>query len=346
MNQFPIHWQGDNLVMIIGSDTVIANKNTHPRFGELVDAIKNRDWDLAAHVAVNKVEPISFKDGHIEVKDNVAYYAGRLLPEGISKMLHRLLSEGFPHEYFVKFINNLMNNSSHRSVTQLYEFLTMNDMPITEDGCFMAYKAVEDGYMSKHSDRETGERVRYMVGDVPTMPRFLISDDPDMLCHAGLHACSMKYLESWSGKHLMLVKINPADVVCVPYDCNRTKMRVCRMEVVSEVLNDKGESWYTGRNGTGDRQYDVLSRQQKQHDEGYIDDVRSGLNGDCGYTGCGFCDCGYDDDDNDDGDVYCLECGNYDCTCDDHSGSSVYNRDDDEGDYFTRNIGEWDGCDD
>jgi len=59
----------------------------------------------------------------------------------------------------------------------------------------------------------------------------------------------------------------------------------------------------------------VLSRQQKHYDEGYLSDVRSGLN---------------DDDD------YCLDCGNHECTCDDDAGDDMT---------YQEPLG-WDGFDD
>jgi hypothetical protein len=102
-----------------------------------------------------------------------------------------------------------------------------------------------------------------MVGDKPSMPRFQISDDPSVACHRGLHACSFEYLQHWNGHHLMMVKVNPKDVVCIPYDCGHSKMRVCEMEVISEIFDENGNAWYRGRNQSRE-EYDVLDRDEDE----------------------------------------------------------------------------------
>ena len=276
MNQFPIMWQGDNILMVIDGKPHTINKNTSKNYGEVVDAIKIKDWERVADLVIIKEKPpISFDSGYISVRGTTVTYSGRPLPSGIGKMLIRLIDEELPLDYFINFINNLMNNTSNRSIEQLYDFLDKNSMPITEDGCFMAYKSVENDYLSRNKDEVTGEHVRYMVGDEPSMPRSLISDDPSLTCHRGLHACAMEYLAGWGGKHLMLVKINPADVVCVPFDSNRSKMRVCKMQVISEVLRDDGSPWYSD----SINKYDVLSQKSDDdygcdYNEDYVSSVR------------------------------------------------------------------------
>lgn len=254
MNQFPIMWQGDNIVMVVNNQPTVVNKNSHPNYMLIVDAIKNKDWQLAADLVVVEDKMKSYTNGDITIVDGVASYKGEQLPEALGKALSRMVDEELPYDHFVAFIENLYQNPSNRSIDSLYTFLEKWEMPITEDGCFMAYKSVDEEYMSRHADQTTGAKVRYMVGDVVTMPRNKISDDPAHACHQGLHACSFNYLQSWGGKHLMLVKINPQNVVCVPYDCGHQKMRVCEMEVVSEVLRDDGSPW----GGTFSDEYDHL----------------------------------------------------------------------------------------
>lgn len=54
-----------------------------------------------------------------------------------------------------------------------------------------------------------------------------------------VHVGSKSYASSFSnGGKVVICKINPADVVCVPYDSSQQKMRVCKYVVVGE---DGGE---------------------------------------------------------------------------------------------------------
>lgn len=249
MKQPSIIWQGDNLI-IVGDDFVphTINKNTHPNYMEIVKCIQDKRWDDIDDLLDIRRKISEWSNGNITVVNDVCKYRGRPVPVGLGEMLIQLLKAKIDCEYFVKFMDNLMQNSSNRSVEQLYTFLERNHMPITEDGCFLAYKAVDGEYWSYHCDQVTGEKVRYQIGDKPNMPRNLISDDFTLTCHRGLHACSMEYLKFWSAVHLMVVKINPKDVVCVPNDHNFSKMRVCEMEVMSEIFDENGDPWYTTRN--------------------------------------------------------------------------------------------------
>lgn len=263
-----ITWQGDNMI-IVGDDYVphIINKNTHPNFMDIVKCIQEKRWDdIADLINVNK-KIDNWSNGNVSITDGVVYYRGRPVNTALGDMLVNLIKNKIDSQYFVNFMENLMQNPSNRSVEQLYTFLERNHMPITEDGCFMAYKAVDEEYWSYHCDKVTGEKVRYMIGDKPNMPRNMISDDYTMHCHQGLHACSMEYLKSWSAVHLMIVKINPKDVVSVPNDHNFSKMRVCEMEVMGEVFDENGEPWYTKRNFD----HDVLADQYND-DSDYTDE--------------------------------------------------------------------------
>jgi hypothetical protein len=63
-------------------------------------------------------------------------------------------------------------------------------------------------------------------------------------CHTGLHAGTWDYATTFSGDTLLLVKVNPRDVVSVPTDCNWQKIRTCRYTVVDVVTERVGGSFY------------------------------------------------------------------------------------------------------
>lgn len=147
-----------------------------------------------------------------------------------------------------------MDNPSFRAVQELYGFLEVNDLPITEDGCFLAYKMVTQKDDGTLTDNRT-KTFDYSVGaPAATMPRNEVNEDPNQTCSAGLHVCAQEYLSSGYtfGAVTILVKVNPADVVAVPTDYHNAKMRTCRHETVCEVNpNTKGfvftSSVFTGK---------------------------------------------------------------------------------------------------
>jgi hypothetical protein len=134
-------------------------------------------------------------------------------------------------------MENLMQNPSYRSVNELYGFLEANNLSITPDGHFLAYKKVRENYTDVHSGKFDNS-----VGKVCEMERNLVDDNKDNTCSFGLHFCSEGYLKHFGGDRIMIVKINPRDVVSIPTDYNNSKGRTCRYEVVGEVGLDASDA--------------------------------------------------------------------------------------------------------
>jgi hypothetical protein len=65
------------------------------------------------------------------------------------------------------------------------------------------------------------------------MPRGKVDDDFRRGCSFGFHVGTREYATSW-GPRTMLVKVDPADVVSVPSDCECQKLRTSRYTVVCE----------------------------------------------------------------------------------------------------------------
>ena len=66
------------------------------------------------------------------------------------------------------------------------------------------------------------------------MTRNAVCDDANIGCSYGFHAGSLEYAKGYgSGGHLMVVEIDPRDVVSVPLDCDQQKLRTAKYKVVS-----------------------------------------------------------------------------------------------------------------
>jgi len=156
-------------------------------------------------------------------------------------------SDGIPEELnpVILFIENLMKNPSRSSVNELYSFLEVCSLPITSDGCFLAYKKVKANYLDIYSGTFLNE-----VGKTLSMERWEVDDDRNRTCSAGFHVCSFEYLDEYGSSNVdlykvMVVKVNPADVVSVPSDYNNQKMRVCTYSVVDEIpMTARIAGWY------------------------------------------------------------------------------------------------------
>ena len=123
-----------------------------------------------------------------------------------------------------------MANPSRRAVNELYSFLSHKNLPITDSGTFLAYKSVRSDY----TDHHTGE-FSNALGSVLEMPRNAVCDNAGQGCSDGFHAGSLQYASSFGGDGsvLLIVEIDPADVVSIPSDCSCQKLRTCKYKVVS-----------------------------------------------------------------------------------------------------------------
>jgi hypothetical protein len=146
-----------------------------------------------------------------------------------------------PFEPLVKFLENLMQNPSYRARKELYAFLEHEALPITEDGHFLAYKAVRSDFMDIFSGT-----IYNGIGSVVKMQRSNVDDDCNRGCSSGLHAGSIDYVRGYGNdsSRFLIVKINPANVVSVPSEDSR-KLRTCEYVVVSEFKDKLTKACYT-----------------------------------------------------------------------------------------------------
>jgi len=139
--------------------------------------------------------------------------------------------KSLPYEALVKFWENIQQNPSQQSKDHLFLFLKANKMPITPDGCFLAYKRVKYDNEKNLVDCYSGTFCNN-VGAKVVMDRKSVNPDRHDTCSHGLHVAAFQYMAAYSGDVIVEVKVNPKDVVAVPSDYNDQKMRVCEYEVV------------------------------------------------------------------------------------------------------------------
>ena len=185
------------------------------------------------------------KDGFTISPDSVSY-DGETLPDILADKVRGIAAEGLPVKLFANFWENLNNNPSASSVRELFDFLAYKELPITEDGFFIAYKGVASNGLSIHGNTKTkvlqgivdnNGKIQNNVGDTIEVKRWDVDDNRDNGCSFGLHVGSMDYATTW-GEQTLVVKVNPADVVSVPTDCGCQKCRVSKYEVIDSYQNE------------------------------------------------------------------------------------------------------------
>jgi hypothetical protein len=201
-------------------------------YDDLRKAIKEKDWAKVPNLVSPKKVIVEYTNGgNITIQEGgVLCYKNVALNSGLTTRIMKMRKEGFDIQPMVNFLENVMLNPSTDSQTELFEFLDKNDLPITPDGHFLAYKKVRQDYKDCHSGKISNK-----VGDKPSMSRESVDADRRNECSVGLHFCSYSYLKNFGGDRVMILKINPADVVSIPNDYDRAKGRCWQYEVIGEV---------------------------------------------------------------------------------------------------------------
>lgn len=206
---------------------------SHPLFNELERAVLDGDTEFIKqnYRVEHKIQSLGF-----EVKNDHVYFDGEELHNVICDRIIELFKAGKSVDNLLKFLENLMKNPSKRSVDQLYTFMRHSNLPITDDGCLLAYKTLRADYTDKHTGRFDNS-----PGKVHEVTRNKVDDDFDKNCSYGFHVGGLGYSgpggDFWSeGDKVVIVKVNPEHVVAVPKDYSCQKMRVCKYEVVCDYV--------------------------------------------------------------------------------------------------------------
>lgn len=268
----------DSLTFFDDQYRTFQARRGHPNFDKIVEALVDGDIDEAKAL----LQPITVvaeplmqaasdiasnsrvKVGEITINDWGVTIDGEHVGGYVIDQLLRFRREGLDYEPLLNFVRNLFANPSMTARNEAYQWLEAANMPITPDGHFIAYKRVRNDYKDAYSGRYDNS-----VGKVVEMPRHLVDDNRRNECSAGLHFCSQGYLHAYAhAPRIMIVKINPADIVAVPEDYGRAKGRTWRYEVVGEIDENEVQS-FVGRAVWGD----YVPSDDEDADEYYDDDA-------------------------------------------------------------------------
>lgn len=221
------------------------------------------------------VQPISeeFSDP-VAIANGVIYWKGKELHNALTRQIMDMMDNDHPVDPLLNFLRNLMQNPAHHAVEELYNWMNSAKMvSITPDGHFLAYKKVRENYTDIHSGKYDNN-----IGAKPEMPRNEVDDDRNRTCSKGLHFCSYDYLRSFgsssSGRdRVVVVKINPRDVVTIPSDYNDQKGRCCLYEVVGEIENWQDNDYLSKKSVNNDYDQEDWEAEMEDLDNDLNDEV-------------------------------------------------------------------------
>lgn len=286
MSKIPLSYNNGTLTLVIKGAVyqVLQDHPNRDRIKALLNKDNVEDQVLALFNAPEQAAAKSLRDvytGKVTVRDGQVFYDNEVVHNSVATRIQDFQREGLPFDPLVKFLEKLMANPSFKSRNDLYDFLEHKNLPVTEDGDFLAYKAVREDWLDIYSGS-----IDNSVGQVVTMDRGKVDDNHDHHCSRGLHCGAMDYVTQYGGgnSRIVIVKINPADAISVPRDYSFMKLRVCRYVVVQEYSGDLTGYLYTN---DGER----VGEPVEDNDDEFLDELRNMQDYDSDY---------YDDDEDED----------------------------------------------
>jgi hypothetical protein len=257
----------NSLVIVYSNDKGFNTKiveSSHPNWRQVLAAYKQGNYDEVIDLIDVKTAINKKFDGKFTIVGETVQYNGETVNGYLFDRIIFFMRNNLPFERLVKFADNLYQNPSNRARQELYKFLEHKNMPITEDGCFLAYKGVQNDFWSitggtikvlKGKVNDEGQ-IYNGVGEEIIVDRGDVDDNCNNTCSKGIHAGSVSYATDFAGKgKIVVVKINPKDCVSVPTDCNGQKLRTCAYTVIGEeyrslsdvrdINYDKGEEFHS-----------------------------------------------------------------------------------------------------
>ena len=223
----------DNSLTVVIDGKAETMASSHPSWALAKQALASESWDELGKLFDIQQAVANYVDEEtgIEVRDGAIYYEGEVVHNLVVDKVLDFMSKSLPFKPLLRFLVKLMENPSRRSVDELYRFLEHKSMPITPEGNFLAYK----GVTSEHKDFYSG-KFDNSVGSVLSMKRNQVCDDANMGCSYGFHAGTYEYAKGYAsgGGYLMVVEIDPTDVVSVPHCSDCQKLRTSEYKVVGE----------------------------------------------------------------------------------------------------------------
>jgi len=230
----------DGTVTAVVSGQTYCFGKSHPNYSKLIGHLKTNNvehfeasYDIVSHIN-------AYCEGYVNCEHGSLSWDGIKMPNMFTSTIMDMVKQGFPFEPMLNFLDNMSQNPSDHAIVELFDFMENKHMPITTDGCFLAYKAVRSDYKDIYSGKFDNS-----VGSICEVPRQSVDNNRNNGCGKGLHVGAIDYAKSYGGinldegnddggNQLMICKVNPRDVVSVPNDSKFQKLRTCRYEVVAK----------------------------------------------------------------------------------------------------------------
>ena len=215
-------------------------------YARLADELRRQehDVDLIADLADISRFVARVTHGDVQIGVDAVRWRGKPVHGVVVDRLLAMLRTSTDLTPLANFLDRLMQNPSQTAQDELFLWLESGSQPITPEGNILAFKHVRHDYLDHYT-----RSISNAVGAEPSMPREQVDPDRDRTCSHGLHFCSAPYLSAYSSSengHVMILEVDPADVVAIPSDYSNQKGRAWRYKVVGEVPHEDAALFFEG----------------------------------------------------------------------------------------------------
>lgn len=264
MTSIPFTATPDSISLFLDGRMRTVQK-THMNFASIAAIVKDVSKGVASSTSLDRLREMvdipSFiakvTEGRVAVSDNEVQFDGKPLHNYATKRLLDMLRDGFDIRPLARFLDRLEKNpyALEAAKDELYRFLERGNMPLTEDGCFLAFKRVREDFSSIHNGPEP---VFSIPGTRVEFPRERLRiEQRGMTCSSsGLHVCSYGYLphfHAYDGNKVVVVKCAPEDLWSIPAGENDLKCQMVGYDVLREVPYEEVEHLFQGVSWTDEQ---------------------------------------------------------------------------------------------
>ena len=237
---------------------------TNPEMPHILELCKNAKW--------GEIETLNNINKAIMNSKNVIVEKDTIKIDGVSvsntntpimKFIKILQEKGVVDSEINRikpFLENMFKNPFIDAVHEIYDYCKAMDFEITDDGYFLAYKKVRKDLGSIFDKGKT----KHKIGEYTEVKMY--DTERTNVCSKGLHFCSKSYLQYYPGEVIIIVKVNPMDVVSIPVDYNFAKGR-CRKYLVVGILDYKNKTLKDVDESTLDKSVGTILRNESRIEE-------------------------------------------------------------------------------
>lgn len=229
-----------NSVSLFGGGQTLTARDSHPNFKKIVSFIMSGKYQDAEKLFSITEFVKTATSNKITIKNNGVYYLNIQLHNAVCNKILDFVAQGLDVNPWLKFLEKLLENPSKYIYNNLYSFMEQYKLSIDDHGDIYALKAVKYNLKSKWTDL-----VQYVVGETYSEPRVLLTDDQnDSYCGKGLWFGHEKFVFDYGSEndHVLVVKVNPKDVIAIPSLSSYQKMAACAITPIldlGEISNAK-----------------------------------------------------------------------------------------------------------